>query len=192
MRFSSYPKNNTNFLSFLTLNERYFHPFILIIDLYDKENVLLETYPILNDLVIQNPFTLKGKILINNVHFLDYVGTGIIFCTPTGSTGINKSNNGPIFSSLLLNIFCLSFILPINNKKYWNITNPFLFDNEKELTWIINENDQTWELICDGNLIKSNKLKNTKYIKIKLVKAECEIYMSNKFEDALIKLKNCF
>ena len=185
-------KNNPNFLSFLTLNEKYFHPFILFVDLYDSDNNLLETYPILNDLVLQNPFTLKGKILINNLHFLDYAGTGIIFCTPTGSTGINKSNNGPIFSSLTSNIFSLSFVLPINNKKYWNIINPFLFDNEKEITWIIDKNDETWELICDGNLIKSNKLKDTKYIKIKLIKATSEIYMSYKFEDVLKKLKNCF
>ena len=184
-------KNNKNFLISLVSQENYFHPYILKAEFYDIQDNLLQTCVSLNDLVIQNPFTLKGKILVNDLEFLDYAGTGLIFSTPTGSTGINKSNNGPIcFSSL--NLFCLSFILPINNKKYLNITNPFLFDDKVEITWVINEGDQTWELICDGDFIRSNKLKQTKYIKIKLLKAKCEIFMNNSINNVLKRLKNCF
>ncbi len=181
-----------DFIKYITNDEKFHHPLVLQSTLYNEKEEIILNLTALNDLVIQNPLTLKGCLYINKKNkFLDYVGTGLIFCTPTGSTGSNKSNNGPLFFSTL-NAYCLSFIMPINNNKYVNFTNPLLFHKNEQIMWEVKNTDFTWELINDGNLYGKELLINVKKINIRLVNAKCEIYMSSDTTDALVRLKNFF
>ena len=56
------------------------------------------TFKALNDIVIQDSEdkTFRTKVSIENELLEDYVGTGLIFSTPTGSTALNLSAGGCI------------------------------------------------------------------------------------------------
>lgn len=178
--------------SFLLQDKKYFAPLVLKTELIDDNNETIYTTYALNDLVVQSPLTFKAELFLNNTHkFLDYVGTGLILCTPTGSTGINKSNNGPIFFSSL-NAYCLSFIMPINNSKYINFTNPFLFQKNEEFSCKITNSEIEFQIINDGKEIDKNVVKKTKIIKVTEINATCQIFMSYDTYKALQRLKNFF
>lgn len=184
--------NKNDIDSFFLQDDKYFSPLILKSDLLSSDEKIKTTLYAINDIVVQSPLTFKAELFLNKTHkFLDYAGTGIILCTPTGSTGINKSNNGPIFFSSLSG-YCLSFIMPLNNKKYINFTNPFLFEKREEFLCKIVDKSIEYQIINDGVNIDQSIIKQVSQIHVTEVNATCEIYMSYDTYKALQRLKIFF
>ena len=99
-----------------------------------EENV--EFYAV-NEIQIVSPMTsLRSEVSINEEYFQRYVGSGLIISSPYGSTGINKSYNGPV---LMSDLACMSItpIGPINNNVYHSF-NSSLIVNKDDVIRIYN------------------------------------------------------
>lgn len=177
-----------NLSIFFQKSKHYFNPLILESKLYNNNDLIKILYS-LNDLVIQSALTIKSKLYLDNNEFIDEsASSGLVFCTPTGSSAINKSNNGPIFFSSL-NAYCMSFIMPINNIKYYGCTNPFLFSKSETISWFLKNEEINFQIINDGVEINSSKVNK---IEISLKNAKCQIFMPYDTVLALKHLKKFF
>lgn len=97
---------------------------------YVNDNV--KKYYSLNETIIRdaNYEAIRMKISIDNELFENFLGDGILVCNSFGSTAYNLSLNGSIIYSGL-DIFEMTFIAPINNKCYRNITNSIILPSQK-------------------------------------------------------------
>lgn len=87
----------------------------------------------LNEATIINPIrTQILDIIVNDIYFENFRGTGICLSTPTGSTAYNKSLNGAILDPSK-SLFQLVKIAPINNKEFRTLSNPIIFDTNDSL-----------------------------------------------------------
>lgn len=177
-----------NLSSFFKEEKNYFKPLLLSSKMYENDKFKHEIFS-LNDLVIQSVSTMKSDIFLNNELYFNNVGSsGIIFCTPTGSTGTNKSNGGPIFFSSL-NSFCVSLIMPLNSLKYSSFTNPFIFSKNEIITWLLKNQEIDFQIASDGIVINT---KNINKIEVSLVNSESKIFMPFEITLAIKHFKNFF
>ncbi len=89
----------------------------------------------LNEATIVNPIkTQVLNILIDNIKFEKFRGTGICLSTPSGSTAYNKSLRGAIIQSNL-KLLQVTKIAPINNRVYRSLENSLILgaDNVVEV-----------------------------------------------------------
>lgn len=105
-------------------------PLLKISYLENKKKVV---HHCLNEATIINPIrTQILDIIVNNIYFENFRGTGICLSTPTGSTAYNKSLNGAILDPGK-SLFQLVKIAPINNKEFRTLSNPIIFDEKDDL-----------------------------------------------------------
>lgn len=169
--------NNPNKLSVIFDDKNFIHPYVIKMTLYDENKRMINEYFALNDIVVQTIFTLKAKIMVNEVNnvFLNYEGSGIILSTPSGSTAINMSNDSVLYFSYIAAL-CLSFILPINNHKYHNLRNNLLFD-DKQTLYLQVSNNVSYQIAFDGVLVPTEELSKTKVFKFTLQPSNCFIFL---------------
>ena len=171
--------------------KNFFNPLILEMQFFNNSNQRFASYNILNDIVVQSPYTIRADFCINGKgRFLQYAGSGFILCTPTGSSGINKSNNGPVFFSSL-RAYCLSFIMPLNNSKYASFSNPFLFREQEVFSAELKDNTSLL-ITYDGILLSADNLQELKTIRVIAKKAKCSILVSYETYESLQRLQRFF
>ena len=169
--------NNPKKFDVIFNDKNFIHPYVIKMTLFDEHQNVINEYFALNDIVVQTIFTLKAKIMVNEVNnlFLNYEGSGIIISTPSGSTAINMSNDSVVYFSYLP-AMCLSFILPINNHKYHNLRNNLLFDHQQTL-YLHVTNNISYQIAFDGVLVSQEELNKTKVFKFTLQPSNCFIFL---------------
>lgn len=113
---------------------------LLEVSLEDEKGEV-HTYTALNEMVVKSntTSTFIMNTYLNEELFQCFRGDGMVFATPSGSTGYSHSLMGSIVHP---SIECVQIteIAPINNKKYKTLNRPFILPNHHQMEGII-END---------------------------------------------------
>lgn len=100
------------------------------------ENIT-EEFMALNDMTVINAKrTLFVDVYVDDRKFESYRGTGLCICTPTGSTGYNKSLSGSVISPKL-EAFQLTEMAPINSNTYRSLGSPMVLGRGEKLNLYI-------------------------------------------------------
>lgn len=77
--------------------------------------------------------TLSCQVLINNEVFENFRGSGLVFATRTGSTGLMKALGGAV---LISNHHLMQFheIAPVANNSYRSLNSPLILDEKHEIS----------------------------------------------------------
>ena len=93
------------------------------------------------------------EVFINNNYFEKYVGSGLLISSSYGSTGLNKSYNGPVIKNYL-RCNCLTPIAPISNAVYNSFVSPFVLSSDDVISIRGGINNAT---ICFDNVVIDDK-----------------------------------
>lgn len=92
-----------------------------------------KTYYAINEILIEGINTISTDITINKSYYEWFRGSGLCFCTKTGSTGLNKSLKNAIL--LTKNkIWEMSEVSPLAHAKHLSIGNAVVLDNNHTIT----------------------------------------------------------
>ncbi|AEM68890.1 NAD(+)/NADH kinase [Mycoplasma putrefaciens] len=124
---------------------------------------------------------LTTKIYINDDLLEEFKGTGLVFATPSGSTGFIKSANGAIIYPEV-SLFEMQELMPVSTNKFRTLNAPVLFSDEQEIRLELESLDQVglsadtfeYHLEAKNLLIKlsSKKVKLLNLNKHKISKTE--------------------
>ena len=92
-----------------------------------------KTYYAINEILIEGINTISADIAINNNHYEWFWGSGLCFCTKTGSTGLNKSLKNAILLTKS-KIWEMSEVSPLAHAKYLSIGNAVVLDENHKVT----------------------------------------------------------
>lgn len=145
-----------------------------------------EEYYAINEFLLtvtNNP--IDYKIFLDQNEFYQFCGTGCLIATSNGSTGMNRSLNGPIL--LDKDLFIFQEFLPVRNVNKHSLLQPIVLDIKQQLSiQILDENIDHLNLKVDG-LVTSIKAKD---MKIQLNKSIAKIYLSSDTKALITKIKN--
>lgn len=106
---------------------------------HDKMNGLA-----LNEVTLINPpRTLIVDVMVNDIMFEHFRGTGLCVSTPFGSTAYNKSLHGCVVDPSL-SAFQLTEIASINSNAYRTLGSPILLANDKVIQINATEQMEVW------------------------------------------------
>ncbi len=125
-----------------------------------------KTYYAINEILIEGINTISADIYVNNNHYEWFWGSGLCFCTKTGSTGLNKSLKNAILLTKT-KIWEMSEVSPLAHAKYLSIGNAVVLDGKHEI--------QLKNLKANGQLI----LMNDGYEHIIDTKAPFKLYLTS-------------
>lgn len=120
-----------------------------------------------------NEFTLRSSIVktimmdiyIDDFLFEQFHGDGILVCTPTGSTGYNKSLGGAVVDPLVKAIQ-VTELASVNNNKYRTLGTSFLLNKDRPLTLMIDKSRDYYPIMSLDN--EALSLQNTEQVSIKV------------------------
>ncbi|MCD2137202.1 NAD kinase [Salinicoccus halitifaciens] len=120
-----------------------------------------------------NEFTLRSSIVktimmdvyIDDFLFEQFHGDGILVCTPTGSTGYNKSLGGAVVDPLLKAIQ-VTELASVNNNKYRTLGTSFLLNKDRPLTLMIDKKRDYYPIMSLDN--EALSLQNTEEVQIRV------------------------
>ncbi|CAE76943.1 NAD(+)/NADH kinase [Mycoplasma mycoides] len=123
-------KNRVDDLKKIDLNKIIEQPNITELGLIEVNYDDQKVYAI-NEIKITNQVRpLNLDIYINNEFLEQFKGTGLVFSTPSGSTGFMKSVNGAIIYPVV-SLFEMQELMPISTNKFRTLNAPIIFsDNE--------------------------------------------------------------
>lgn len=128
--------------------------------------------------------TIYSDVFINNSFFEKYIGSGLLLCSSYGSTGINKSYNGPVIKNYL-RCNCLTPIAPISNAVYKSFTSPLVLSSDDVVTITSGLDSAT---ICFDNVIIDESFDNLEISPSKL----CVRVLFREERDSLHPLRKSF
>lgn len=151
-------------------------------------------YEAINEILIRSDATLITNIYIDNFKYETFRGTGLMICTPFGSTGHSKSANGAIFCPHI-NLMQLLEIEPIAQKEYLTLKSPLILEKNTILTFKhnskkISSQQMLSSIIIDGQII--NEKFDGSELKIFMEKANFFLYNPSNKKMFLKKLQNSF
>ncbi len=91
-----------------------------------------KTYYAINEILVEGINTISADIAINGNHYEWFWGSGLCFCTKTGSTGLNKSLKNAILLTKS-KIWEMSEVSPLAHAKYLSIGNAVVLDGKQEV-----------------------------------------------------------
>lgn len=101
-----------------------------------------EKYYAVNELRIENIYhTQTIDMYINGVYLQTFKGNGVCLATSAGSTGYNRSLNGPIIDSSL-NLMVLTEIAGIHHRKYKSLQSPLVMGSETNFCMSLSRSDK--------------------------------------------------
>ena len=109
---------------------------LLKIDLED------EVYYAVNELRIENVYhTQSIDMYINDEFLQSFRGNGVCLSTSAGSTGYNRSLNGPIIESSL-NLMVMTEIAGIHHRKYKSLQSPLVMGGDTVFKMVLTKSDK--------------------------------------------------
>lgn len=120
-----------------------------------------------------NEFTLRSSIVktimmdvyIDDFLFEQFHGDGVLVCTPTGSTGYNKSLGGAVVDPLVKAIQ-VTELASVNNNKYRTLGTSFLLNKDRPLTLMIDKSKDYYPIMSLDN--EALSLQNTEQVQIRV------------------------
>ncbi|ATZ16566.1 NAD+ kinase [Entomoplasma freundtii] len=96
-----------------------------------------KTHYSLNEIkIVNNIRPLELDVLINNEKLETFRGTGLVFATPSGSTGFAKSAGGPIIYPNI-DIFEMLELFPVSTNKFRTLNAPMIFSKNQTLSIVL-------------------------------------------------------
>lgn len=159
------------------------------LDLIEIENNNQKYYAVNEARLVNFAQTLNCQIFINDELLEVFRGTGVIFSTKTGSTGLMKSTNAAIIIAKE-KLMEMQEIFPVNNNLYRTLRAPLILGSNQAITLKFTENFKkkitNQQLIVDTFVIH-DKLKE---IKVKLSNLNLKMLVCKKQDESLIKKLN--
>lgn len=113
-------------------------------------------YYALNEILVMNAMhTQNINILVDDVEFETFRGTGIVLSTPSGSTAYNKSLGGSILAPSI-DGYQLTEMASINNRIYKTISSPLVLARENVVTLSFKDIDGL-QIQVDGEALDEKK-----------------------------------
>lgn len=101
-----------------------------------------EKYYAMNELRIENIYhTQTINMYINEEYLQTFKGNGVCLATSAGSTGYNRSLNGPIIDSSL-NLMVLTEIAGIHHRKYKSLQSPLVMGSDTNFRMVLSKSDK--------------------------------------------------
>lgn len=125
-----------------------------------------KTFYAINEILIEGINTISADIAINNHHYEWFWGSGLCFCTKTGSTGLNKSLKNAILLTKS-KIWEMSEVSPLAHAKYLSIGNAVVLDGKQEV--------ELSNLKANGQIV----LMNDGYEHVVDTKSTFKLYLTN-------------
>ncbi|CBW53967.1 diacylglycerol kinase catalytic domain-containing protein [Mycoplasma mycoides] len=126
-------KNRVDDLKKIDLNKIIEQPNITELGLIEVNYDDQKVYAI-NEIKITNQVRpLNLDIYINNEFLEQFKGTGLVFSTPSGSTGFMKSANGAIIYPVV-SLFEMQELMPISTNKFRTLNAPIIFSDNEHIT----------------------------------------------------------
>ena len=183
------PSGSLSFLESSTIEE--LSKVITNIDLYNNFQVLkvkvnnIEHYS-LNEIYIRSNYLHNFSISINNTLFDNFYSSGLIFATIIGSSGINRSNNGPLLLPNSKNIV-FSAIEPLNNKFYRTYPNAIIFNENEKFQINLNDKVKKCVLLIDGD--EEIILKQNDKIEIEVIQSKAKMLIDYNTESWIKRIR---
>jgi NAD+ kinase len=107
----------------------------------------------MNEVVIQSLNTVKMDVFINGSLYENYMGSGVLVTTRTGSTGQAKSNGGAI---IFPNVDAFEFVelSPTNHTKHHSFNAPAILCSSAKIELNNFKSSQRCDLIIDGMRVR--------------------------------------
>lgn len=167
------------------INNKNYHELNLLNVKIDKKQ-----YYCINDFSFHNNHTTDIEIKINNKYLEKLFGNGFLVATNYGSTGRNKSLNGPIIFPDV-NAMVFSEVESIQNKFNTSLMSPLVLNSKTLIEAdIINRNKSNGWFLIDGKEVINNNKKIC--IKISMSKSKAKIMLCSSIEDYINKLQYAF
>lgn len=147
-----------------------------------------KTYYAINEILIEGMNTISCDIGINGHHYEWFWGSGLCFCTKTGSTGLNKS----LKNSILLTknrIWEMSEVSPLAHAKYLSIGNSVVLDSDHEVELKNLKANGKLSLMNDGY---EHILNSRAGVKLYLTTLQAKIAFTKELKPYINKLQKVF
>ncbi|EGZ30795.1 NAD(+)/NADH kinase [Malacoplasma iowae] len=181
--YSFFNKSNLNTLKSKIANPRNFnHVLVLKICLDDKE------YRCLNEVIIRCDRTFESSVYVKNVFLEKFKGSGILICTPMGSTAHNKNAHGAIMYNGLNAIQILE-LEPITQKRYMTLKSPLIVPSDFNVNLKSNAELENTKIIIDGKPIKINFKGN---LKVSVINSDFQLFNPYDPKIYIKKLRDSF
>lgn len=165
-----FPTGNLNFFSsdFNLINNEW-QEFSLLEIWIDNQKF----YAINDFMIIKIGGTAIYNLGINDFNFIKTQSSGFLINTSLGSTGVNRSLNGPLFFDQ--NIYCLHELMVAKHNKNTFLDQPIILDYQNIINIYNVEDNCDFTYKIDGNEFQ---ITNWKHICIKLIKSCAKINLS--------------
>ncbi len=142
----------------------------------------------LNEIVLVSNHLLNLDIYIDNIKYEKFKGTGLLFSTPTGTTGRNRSAHGSV---ILPNndVYQMVEIEAISQKKYNTLNSPIILGSKNTFQISVNQFIDYYYLLVDG--IRYEFDKKQEFV-IKSFKPKLKLYYPSGLESYINKLREKF
>lgn len=176
-----FPPHESDLKTMLCLDQCQVTQFPLLeVSVDQKTFYSINEVKILNDVAPQ-----QLSIYVNDEKLEDFKGTGIVFATPSGTTGYLKSTNGAIIYPTDLALFEMQEIAPVSTVLFRTIHAPMIFSEQEVLRVVATTSKQTNNLIVSDAKVIGNSFQE---IKVKLSAIKLAVVTTNKISrTALLK-----
>ncbi|AAF30584.1 NAD(+)/NADH kinase [Ureaplasma parvum] len=182
--YSSYDSIKTINLDEIIDENMYYNPLLLKVSINNQN-----FFYCLNELSLFSNELVSFDISINDYPYEKFRGSGLLFVTPSGSTGKNKTAFGPIIFNNHEN-FIMTEIFPVNHLKYSSLNAPVVFRKDYKISLTNIKFKKSFSVAIDGNIINfSDKIND---IKVETIQASSKIHGLNNFKKYIDKLNKSF
>ncbi len=181
--YSFFSKNNLEDLFKDIENDKnYMSPLMLEID--DQKQKI----KCMNEIVFVSNHLIKLDINIDDIKYERFKGTGLLFSTPIGTTGRNRSAKGSVIFPDN-NVYQMVEIEAIQQKKYNSLNSPIILNAKNEFDINVLSFINNYYLMIDGTRYEYNQKQN---FKIKSFKPKFSLYYPPGLNTYIKKLRNKF
>lgn len=119
--------------------------------------------------LVNNIRPLEVSVFVNQEKLETFRGSGLVFATPSGSTGFAKSAGGPVIFPDL-NIFEMLELFPVSTNKFRTLNSPVIFSEKQEIKLILkNCNDVVMSVDTRNAVFEKEILINISNQKVKVM-----------------------
>lgn len=181
--YSFFNKGNLKTLKSRILNDKNFNNVLVLKICLDGNE-----YHCLNEVIIRCDKTFESNVYVKNVFLEKFKGSGILICTPMGSTAHNKNAHGAIMYNGLNAIQILE-LEPITQKRYMTLKSPLVIPSDFNVNLKSNAELENTKIIIDGKPIKVNFKGN---LKVSVINSDFQLFNPYDPKIYIKKLRDSF
>lgn len=186
--FSMFSENNLNEILTIIDSKKIYETCYKVCHLIKVELNQKKLYGF-NDLVVYAKNLLTFNVSIDDYFFEHYRGSGLLFSTKYGSTGYNKSANGPVMFPQVHGLI-MTELFPQATSEIHTIKNSIILPHQSCITLVPNDDYRKFRLSLDG--IELNEKIVFEKIKVSLVESKALFYFACDTKTYIQKLQSIF